>query len=144
MYKQAMQDLASNGYSLVPYSEELRSQLCLGLVFWVEDRWIKLSRKEHTSYSQQWQAAETKRNLERNKSVGFARKVVFKAIDFGELIPEPCLKCGDPEVQGHHWDYSKPLDVIWYCRSCHSQLHVNWRLGNLNGTRVPNPFRLTP
>ena len=35
-----------------------------------------------------------------------------------------CLFCGDKfSVQGHHENYSKPLDVLWLCRSHHADLH---------------------
>ena len=40
----------------------------------------------------------------------------------GKLIPQPCEVCGD-KAQKHHDDYSKPLQVRWLCRWCHTQLH---------------------
>ena len=41
----------------------------------------------------------------------------------GTLKAIPCQICGDPEVEMHHHDYDKPLDVIWLCRSCHLEYH---------------------
>ena len=41
----------------------------------------------------------------------------------GKLLPQPCGKCGDPDTQKHHEDYSKPLDVKWFCKRCHMELH---------------------
>ena len=40
----------------------------------------------------------------------------------GKLAAEPC-KCGSYDVEKHHPDYSKPLEVIWLCRPCHLALH---------------------
>lgn len=54
----------------------------------------------------------------------YARKRVNEAIKAGTLLREPCRECGTTQdIQGHHEDYSKPLDVIWLCRSCHRELH---------------------
>lgn len=46
------------------------------------------------------------------------------------MRPSNCSKCGKPhpKVHGHHSDYSKPLDVIWLCPSCHMKLHRELRI----------------
>ena len=52
-----------------------------------------------------------------------ARKDVYQAIKSGKLTPQPCELCGSNEnIEGHHNDYSKPLDVKWVCRSCHRNI----------------------
>lgn len=41
----------------------------------------------------------------------------------GVLIPEPCAICGTTDqIEMHHEDYSKPLDVVWLCRAHHRVL----------------------
>ena len=27
------------------------------------------------------------------------------------------------KIQGHHFDYDKPLEVTWVCFECHKQIH---------------------
>jgi hypothetical protein len=47
------------------------------------------------------------------------------AIRSGKLKPCPCETCGSTtNIQAHHDDYNKPLDVRWLCHSCHTILHV--------------------
>lgn len=55
--------------------------------------------------------------------------MVRDAIKRGELArPDECSKCGatpkrrsdgKSAIQGHHADYSKPLEVEWLCSKCH-------------------------
>jgi hypothetical protein len=54
-----------------------------------------------------------------------ARYAARKAIDDGVLIkPDRCSACQSGGwIEGHHPDYSKPLDVLWLCRRCHKQFH---------------------
>src|SRR3990167_6956341 len=38
--------------------------------------------------------------------------------------PNKCEKCEQIKiVEGHHFDYEKPLEVVWVCRKCHSLIH---------------------
>jgi len=59
------------------------------------------------------------RQVERHPERVRARELVYKAKKSGKLIPEPCLDCGSMNVQAHHPDHSKPLDVIWVCPKHH-------------------------
>jgi len=52
-----------------------------------------------------------------------ARARVWKAIRDGRLIRQPCEHCGDELAQAHHPDYSKPLEVMWLCVTCHYKEH---------------------
>lgn len=51
----------------------------------------------------------------------FARRQLTQAIKKGILIRESCY-CGEIKVEGHHPDYSKPLEVIWACKKHHAML----------------------
>ena len=42
----------------------------------------------------------------------------------GVLKPQPCQRCGDPDVEMHHADYSQPLKVEWLCVRCHKRHHA--------------------
>lgn len=50
-----------------------------------------------------------------------ARRLVSQALKSGKLIKQPCEKCGVKDVQAHHEDYSKPLDVVWLCFKHHRE-----------------------
>lgn len=56
-----------------------------------------------------------------------ARRILRMALASGKVKPQPCENCGDPKTQGHHTDYSKPLDVRWLCRKHHALEHRNIR-----------------
>ncbi len=43
----------------------------------------------------------------------------------GKITKQPCVSCGNTLVEAHHNDYTKPLEVIWYCRECHLNHHNN-------------------
>jgi hypothetical protein len=60
-----------------------------------------------------------------------ARIETQTALRNGKLIrPSLCSDCGNCcKPEAHHDDYTKPLDVRWLCRSCHTRHH---RLQTLN------------
>ena len=48
----------------------------------------------------------------------------------GRLVsPQACEGCGKTGLllQGHHPDYSKPLEVEWLCASCHNRISKKLR-----------------
>lgn len=49
-----------------------------------------------------------------------ARRLALRALKAGTLAARPCEDCGAEEVQMHHPDYSKPLEVEFLCIPCHS------------------------
>lgn len=58
-----------------------------------------------------------------------AHLAVEAALRRGELVKGPCEVCGVGEsdgvrIDGHHDDYSKPLEVRWLCRRHHTRLHA--------------------
>lgn len=60
-----------------------------------------------------------KRNPEKYK----AQTAVGNAIRDGKLMKGLCEVCGSSNVQAHHDDYNKPLDVIWLCAKHHVWIH---------------------
>lgn len=71
--------------------------------------------------------AETKNAESRayNKSEkGRAAQQLRDAVRQGKIKRQPCEICQEPEAQGHHFDYSKPLEVRWLCPKHHREEHL--------------------
>jgi len=60
-----------------------------------------------------------KKNPEKYK----AHSIVNRAIRAGKLKKKTCIVCKSKKSLAHHEDYSKPLDVIWYCQIHHIERH---------------------
>jgi len=76
--------------------------------------WRKNNRHKFNLSVKKWQLAN------RHKTNAHAR--IHWAVEKGKInrseYCEECMKfC---KTEGHHEDYSKKLDVIWLCRSCHA------------------------
>lgn len=75
------------------------------------------------------QTEKYKKAVERYRSKCPEKRVaniaVMNAIHYGKIErPSTCSVCGKPCVpHGHHYDYSKPLSVIWMCHTCHVAVH---------------------
>ena len=66
-----------------------------------------------------------------------ARSLAFIRIVRGHLTPLPCKHCGGTtNIQIHHKDYDKPLEVEWICRSCHMDHHYGSERPNRKRERV--------
>ena len=67
-----------------------------------------------------------------------AKSIFNRAIRTGMLLrPKQCSKCfviPNRTIEGHHPDYSKPLEVLWLCHRCHRIAH------SARSPRFPEPI----
>lgn len=65
--------------------------------------------------------AAFRRRYVRDAEKVLAMRVLNHAVARGDLVrPMRCTNCGlARKTEGHHSDYSKPLDVTWLCPKCH-------------------------
>lgn len=70
---------------------------------------------------QRAQATQRKRNADKIT----ARKAVQHALRSGKLEKRPCERCAREnwDVEAHHPDYRKPLEVMWLCNHHHKEVH---------------------
>lgn len=59
----------------------------------------------------------------KNRHKRLAKDAVNNTIKRGKMAKSCCVVCGDPNTQGHHEDYSKPLSVVWLCHKHHVERH---------------------
>ncbi len=51
------------------------------------------------------------------------RETLKRHLRKGLVVKLPCEVCGNTKVDGHHDDYSKPLEVRWLCKVHHLEAH---------------------
>ena len=86
--------------------------------------WTRLNRERKIENNRKW----TSRNLDRKRIMNAASNALYRAIKHGE-VKRPC-RCSLCErvckPEASHADYSKPLEVVWMCRSCHRTLNAKY------------------
>lgn len=97
-------------------------------------RQYRRKNKKTLEHSLKWkrenrekQNANHKKYAQNNRLKINARSVHQYYINKGDIIrPDICTQCGRKRkyIHGHHYDYSKPLEVIWLCHNCHVNLHA--------------------
>jgi len=88
-------------------------------------------RKRHRRYAKTQEGkaslnAARKKWLQENAEKRACHTILNNAVRDGRAVkPNACQSCGksDCRIEGHHHDYTKPLDVKWVCRSCHVAIH---------------------
>ena len=73
----------------------------------------------HAAYMREWRKTHPLNAEQRRKDAARSYAGVYKRR--GKLIPQPCAICGSPNVEMHHPDYDRPLEVVWLCKPHHRE-----------------------
>ena len=75
------------------------------------NEWSRNNRKRHSELSY----------LQRLKAN--CRSYTHTYVKRGKIIKGVCEICGSPNVEAHHDDYTKPLEIKWLCKLHHKDYH---------------------
>ena len=89
--------------------------------------YIRELRQGH-SKDREKEAARDKLYKEKYPEKSRAKNLLNRATRSGKITKQPCAICGNTNTEAHHHDYSKPLDVTWFCRQHHSKHHQKERM----------------
>lgn len=78
-------------------------------------KWRSVNKKRMAELAKCWR--------EKNKEKTRAYMIVDNERKAGRLVKLPCQVCGSLKAQAHHEDYSKPLELIWLCKTHHEERH---------------------
>lgn len=90
---------------------------------WHKRNWLngyRPDKEKSLEHTRKWKTE----NKEKDK----AQHLLAYKIKRGEIKKQPCEVCGELKVDGHHEDYTKPLEVIWLCRQHHKDHHRKLKL----------------
>lgn len=113
-----MSDLSLVPSAIVP-CEAIR--LCSGCGGENDREGQRYCRFCHAKYMRLWRKTHHLVGEARLKFI--ARSYAGVYLKRGLLKEQPCEDCGSDQVEIHHDDYSKPLQVRWKCRPCHLEHH---------------------
>ena len=88
------------------------------------------TKRRHEGKRKKSELEASKRAYQNHKVKWIARAKIRYAVKIGKIKkPKKCEVCERIKpVQGHHEDYSKPLEVIWLCSGCHADVHKKLQL----------------
>ena len=87
-----------------------------------------MSRKCNKQRSRNQVLEGKRRWVARHRERHLAQRAISTAVNKGCIQkPNSCSICGEikekRQIQGHHPDYKKRLEVIWVCHRCHERIH---------------------
>ena len=90
----------------------------------LDDPKRKKANREYSRWLRKNDPERVKRyQLNYNKNKKKASTMVNNAVRDKRLKKESCIVCGNKKSEGHHKDYTKPLEVIWLCRKHHGEIY---------------------
>jgi len=83
--------------------------------------------REYYARNREERISKVRKYQQENPEKQYAQNKINKAIKRGIIErPDNCSnpKCNNTEnIEGHHEDYSKPLEVVWLCGVCHKKIN---------------------
>jgi ribosomal protein S27AE len=73
------------------------------------------------------------------KSKHAKKRYAMRKAGIANAKEKKCERCGKQAFDAHHEDYSKPLEVNYFCRRCHKLRHkeIGWGFG---GEKISRRF----
>lgn len=86
--------------------------------------------------------AQARNYKNKNREKFRARDLVKSAITTGKLIRSKiCEFCTcKAYTDAHHSDYTQPLNVLWFCKSCHKKLHAALKRASKQADHKKDPI----
>lgn len=105
------------------------------LTSWCKDCYRLRNRtRARRIYNQNWRKSNNYDNRGIGKVLRNAKQSILYVVRSGLAKKLPCewvdsnnSPCGELKVQGHHCDYTKPLEVIWLCCEHHREWHKKYK-----------------
>jgi hypothetical protein len=89
---------------------------------------IRLNKKKYNESHREILRKSNKSWKNKNPHKIEAERKISYAIRIGKIKKQNCTKCdSSKDLHAHHEDYTKPLEIIWLCRTCHFQRHKEMR-----------------
>lgn len=88
----------------------------------------RMRRENPEKYDKIYHEARKRYRAKYNEKARATDKVHYAVKHNKIQKPNVCSRCNKTcTPQAHHYDYTKPLDVIWLCEKCHAEIHVALR-----------------
>jgi len=93
-----------------------------------EHRWadVEKERERDRTRARRPSGEYSKKYRKENPVKHSAQSKLSRALMSGRIEkPSTCSVCfkSGVRIEGHHWNYYKPLDVLWVCTQCHRNIH---------------------
>lgn len=60
----------------------------------------------------------------KNREKALAHRKVEGHLKRGNIAKQPCERCGSTDVEAHHDDYRRALEIKWLCPKHHAERHL--------------------
>jgi hypothetical protein len=121
---------------ITTYKKGCRCDDCRAAKGVIQKRYVSNNREKVREKGRIQEAKYREKRREKYKEQGFdpvknrAYANLRYAMKTGRVVKGECEQAGEDcwgEIQAHHDDYSKPLEVRWLCASHHGLLHAQQR-----------------